>query len=220
MSLRRNSSWKVERVELGDRGYLIWVTKNPATKDEFMEPLTSEREIRLKHFNPKRGDVVIDVGAQYGNYTLDACSLGARVYAFEPNPQSYEILKRNVELNRFDNCSLFNLGLWNENGEISIEDYAPHSGWRGKFKTITLDRWVESNEIDRIDFIKIDTEGAELEILKGGLNTLRRFKPKLIVEVHTFVKESLLSDVENYLKDLGYECEKIPRPPAVMIYGI
>ena len=111
------------------------------------------------------------------------------------------------------------MGLWSCEKELSIEDYAPHSGWRGRFKATTLDEWVESSGITRIDFIKIDTEGAELEILKGGLNCLKRFKPKLLVEAHTFVEESLLPNVEELLKSLGYSCERILRHPATMIYA-
>ena len=208
----------VERVRLKDRECLIWITL-PATWDEFMDPPTSEREIREKYFTVKPGDVVVDVGASFGNYTLDGCLHGAKVYAFEPVPSRYEILARNVELNNLDNCSLSNLGLWSKSGEISLEDYAPHADWRGKFKVTTLDEFVESNGIRRIDFIKIDTEGAEFEILNGCVNSMRRFRPKLLVEVHTFVDETLLPDVENMLKGLGYTCERIPRPPAVMVYG-
>ena len=207
----------VERIKLRDKECLIWVTQ-PATWDEFVGPSTSESEIREKYFIIKSGDVVVDVGASFGNYTLDGCLHGAKVYAFEPVPSRYEILAKNVELNNLDNCSLFNLGLWSKSGEISLEDYAPHADWRGKFRVTTLDEWVESNSINRIDFIKADTEGAELEILKGSSNTLRRFKPKLLVEVHTFVDESLLPAVEDFLKGLGYSCERIPRPPATMVY--
>ncbi|MBU1449324.1 FkbM family methyltransferase [Patescibacteria group bacterium] len=209
----------LEKVKLKGREYLVWVTSNPPTRDEFLSPLASELEIREKYFNPSPRQVVIDVGAQYGNYTLDACSLGAKVYAFEPNPESFEILRRNVEVNGFTNCTLLNFGLWSKTDKLLIAGYAPHSDWRGRFRVIALDEWVELNGMTKVDFIKIDTEGAELEILKGGLNTLRRFKPKLLVEVHTFVKETLLPDVEDLMKGLGYSCERIPRPPATMVYA-
>jgi len=204
----------VERVKLKDREYTIWVTSDRATRDEFYDEL----EIRDRYFKVGSGDVVIDIGSQYGNYTLDACSLGARVYAFDPNPKTYGTLKANLELNGFDSHRLFNLGLWSRSGELSIKDYAPHSDWEGKFRATTLDEWAELHGVNRIDFIKIDTEGAELEILKGGLNSIKRFKPKLLVEVHTFVNESLLPAVEDFLKGLGYSCERIPRPPATMVY--
>jgi len=146
----------------------------------------------------KAGDVVFDVGAHFGFFSYYAVQNGAKeVYAFEPNPYVFEILKKNAEL-WSERIKPNQLALSSQNGEVVL--FIPDnilSGWATvlqnrlnnykksvKVKTTTIDEFVKDNEIERVDFIKIDTEGAEREIIKGAKETIREFKPKMAIAAY------------------------------------
>lgn len=186
-----------------------------------------ERDIREQHWNVQEGDVVVDVGASYGSYTLTACAMGAKmVYAFEPERLVYHDLVRNLEINEgFANRALpLNFGLWSELGSIGFETYAPH--WprhtiSEPYSMDTLDRIVllEVLKLDRLDWIKIDVEGAEEQVLLGGAETVRRFHPKMLVECHTFLDPGLKDRVTSLLQSIhpDYAFQEVDRPPCTML---
>jgi len=183
-----------------------------------------EKEIREQYWNIKPGEVVVDVGASYGSYTLTACAMGAQVYAFEPEPTVYADLVRNLELNGwlYTRCTPFNLGLWSVQGIVSMKSYAPH--WpqhtiSGDYNMTTLDNLVGIDQPKRVDWLKVDVEGAEVPVLVGGLETLRRFHPRLLVECHVFLDKEILEKIEALLIPLDYRLEEIERPPCVMLYA-
>jgi FkbM family methyltransferase len=141
-----------------------------------------------------RTPVVFDVGAYVGDYTalvreeLD----NFEGYVFEPNPRSFE--KLDGRFGNEENVHLFNVGCSENNGEMTLFDYGESgcdssshaSTYRGVLerlhgakdveshtaKRIRLDDFVEEQNIDRIDLLKIDTEGHELEVLKGLTKTI------------------------------------------------
>jgi FkbM family methyltransferase len=183
-----------------------------------------ERAFREEHWKTKEGDIVFDIGASYGAYALSACSDGATmVHAFEPEPSVWADLMLNIEINDWNSrCVATCAGLWSRVGEIDMHEYAPH--WpqhtiTGKYKSDTLDNVVVARGVTKMDWLKIDVEGAEMEVLVGGRETLRRLRPEIIVEVHTFLDETLLSKVSGYLADLGYGLKEVPREPCVMVVG-
>lgn len=188
-----------------------------------IDTFNEERPFREAHFHPKPGDVVFDVGASYGAYALSACSDGATVHAFEPEPSVWEDLMLNIELNDWNGrCTASCLALWSGSGDVDMKSYAPH--WpqhtiSGRYKTDTLDNIVRSRNVDRMDWLKIDVEGAEMEVLTGGAESIRRLKPRIIVEVHTFLDETLLPRVTGFLMDMGYELMGFPRDPCTMLVG-
>ncbi len=187
-----------------------------------IDTFEEEREFREKHWTVREGDVVIDAGASYGAYTLPALKAGAaHVYAFEPERTVRVDLQRNVSLNEWrDRFTAVGHGLWDGNGLVNFYDYAPH--WpkgtiSGKFSMVRLDDWATKEELGRLDWLKLDGEGAEERAIRGGLLTLERFRPRLIIECHVFLDAEVVRKVREMLP--GYEFEEFDREPCVMLVG-
>jgi FkbM family methyltransferase len=139
----------------------------------------------------KRGDVVIDAGAWIGDFSAYAVFKGATVHAFEPVEETFRLLRVTRELN---GGGIFPVksGLGSSEGEVEIAIDAansganaiargPGAGARERVSITTLDRYVEANGLERVDFIKADIEGAEREMLRGAVNVLRTFAPRLAI---------------------------------------
>jgi FkbM family methyltransferase len=145
--------------------------------------------------NVKVGDTVIDVGANIGHYTVLAAKLvgpSGRVIAFEPDPESFGFLARNVAANGLENVILEQKALSNEPGTIDLflaeenlgdhRIYQPGKRSSVKVEAVRLDDYVDALG-GPVNFIKVDTQGAEGVILEGMLETLRRHpEVKLAIE--------------------------------------
>ena len=180
-----------------------------------------EREFREKYWTIQRGDEVIDAGASYGAYTLPALALGAeRVHAFEPEPTVRVDLARNVEVNDWQfRCAVRSVGLWDKAETVNMMSYAPH--WpagtiTAPFEMTTLDEYVPKY-FKRLDWIKMDIEGAEERAIRGGLVALKKFKPRLIIEAHTFLDPGVVGKIRAMLP--WYSFEEVERKPCVMMVG-
>ena len=180
-----------------------------------------EQLFRDMHWRPQQGDVCVDVGAAYGAYTLPALAAGATVHAFEPVRDVCNDLRRNVELNGWrPRCAVYEFGLLDALGTIQMKEYAPH--WPAgtaeePFTVDTLDNWATRTKIGRLDWLKMDIEGAEERAIRGGLETIERLRPVLIVECHTFLDADLPRKIRALLP--GYSFDEYPREPCVMLVG-
>lgn len=107
------------------------------------------------------------------------------VHSFEPEPNNFELLKKNVELNHFTNVLLYNKAVSNTIGKAKfvLADYGTgqHKLGDSKFGTKIIDVEVTTVDLDKIDFAKIDVEGAELLVLKG----MKTLPNKMIIEFNT-----------------------------------
>jgi len=181
-----------------------------------------EKDLRERLWNIQPGDVVFDVGASYGSYALTACAMGATVYAFEPEKTVFDDLVRSVVLNDWsERCIPVNKGLWSSETRIHMESYAPH--WpklsiSGSYVLDTLDHEVAAAGLKQLDWIKIDVEGAEEHVIRGGMGTLSKFRPKLLIECHIFLDAALVDKIKALLP--GYTFEEITRPPCIMLYAL
>ena len=136
------------------------------------------------------GDVFLDIGANCGVMSLVAAAQKARVYAFEPGPEIYPRLQSNVDNNRLqDVVTVISMGLGNTQGRLNYEanDHIPGNGILGgdsgpSVEVTTLDQWISTHPLERIDLIKMDVEGMETQVLEGAMDTLRRFRPIVHLE--------------------------------------
>lgn len=141
--------------------------------------------------------VCLDVGANVGPVTLALSRLcpRGRVHAFEPVPESFAFLERNVAANGAANVSLHQVALSDHDGTATIHFEAEATGAAfisdhlaagvpQEVRLQTLDGWAAGAGLDRLDLVKIDVEGAELPVLDGGRETLARLRPVLVVEVN------------------------------------
>jgi FkbM family methyltransferase len=168
--------------------------------------MTNHEEDIIEHFTPKKGDIVIDIGAHMGRYTIISSKrVGAngKVVAIEADPSNFEMLNSNIKLNQLTNVTPLNYAVYSK--ETKIKLYLPEveSGYT-IYNTImsnrarTEDKFVEvnANTLDHllqlkgirqeeVNWIKIDVEGAEFEVLKGASNVLSKSKDiALLIEIH------------------------------------
>ena len=144
----------------------------------------------------KEGDVVFDVGANIGWYTLVSSKMVkriGRIYAFEPEPINFSLLSKSVACNAFQNVELFNCCIADYDGEVKLflneDNPGDHStAWNAGVKSIKvpcakLDTIVMKYGLDHIDLLKIDIEGAEPKALSGATGLLDKGKiERMLVE--------------------------------------
>jgi FkbM family methyltransferase len=200
----------IKFLKIGDRLMLeIYVPKHnyniycPLNKEDFIVMTRHEDDI-IEHFTPKEGDIVVDIGAHMGRYTIigsKRVGTQGKVVAIEAHPGNFEMLNRNIKLNQLTNVIPLNYAVYSK--ETKIKLYLPEveSGYtiyntimsnrartEDKFVEVnanTLDYILQSKEITDVNWIKIDVEGAEFEVLKGASNVLSKSKDiALLIEVH------------------------------------
>ena len=179
----------------------------------------------LKIIQP--GDVCWDIGANIGFYT---CLLASRVedagtvVAFEPALRTCGYLHENVSLNRFTNVTVVNKGLgdrveqrhlyYAEAGLAEGTASLKYPNGRAASERVTLDT-IDNliQELPVPDFIKIDVEGYQLEVLRGGEHCLKTHAPLLMAELKDVgeTNQTMFGEIENYVADLGYQLYEIKK---------
>lgn len=164
----------------------------------------------------ENGDYVIDAGACWGETTLyfaNEVGQNGMVYAFEFIPSNLEVTKKNIALNpQLQNrIQLVEQPIWNESDiKLYYVDWGPGSrvtsdekryDYQGTCHTLSIDDLVERNQIKKIDFIKMDIEGAEPYALRGAEKTLKKFRPKLAISLYHSLEDFIT--IPSYLNSLG-----------------
>lgn len=145
----------------------------------------------------KKGDTIIDIGANIGYVSL-LCSqktkANGKIYGFEPDRYNRDKFKKNSSLNTDLAVEIVPMAVGAKRGWVSMDVRKSHNRGMNQVienldrqstsvELITLDEFVTSKSITKVDLIKIDVEGYEMDVLKGGENMLTSFLPKLVVEV-------------------------------------
>jgi FkbM family methyltransferase len=140
--------------------------------------------------------VFMDVGANFGYFTVLAAATVARVIAFEPSTRTHAYCLANIALNRLANVELHHCGLWHEDAMVELtrdpstlnavivpsSDTSAHES----IQVVTLDGLVRAKALDlpRLDVVKLDVEGTELSALTGMRDTLARLRPTVVMEIN------------------------------------
>jgi FkbM family methyltransferase len=180
----------------------------------------------LRRIIPEHG-VVLDVGAHAGQYAkiFSRLASGGQVFAFEPGSYARSILRIALALNRCGNVVVLPLGLGAREGTeiltvpikrpgsygFGLSHFGPKTRWanvkREVVATTTIDRVVELLALPRLDFIKADVEGWELQLVRGGLHAIRRFRPVMLLELSAQQLERAGDDLATafaVIAELGY----------------
>ncbi len=166
------------------------------------------------------GDVVYDLGANVGFYSLLASVLvgeKGHVYCFEPLARNIALLKRHIEMNRVQNCTILEAAAAAADGyarfDASPDPSTAHLSEQGPntVRTVRVDTLVESGEIRPPNVLKIDIEGAELEALQGGMRTIEEHRPTILLATHgPAVHQACL----RFLRDHRYRLDSLTPDPV------
>ena len=189
-------------------------------------------EYNLKNFL-KEDFVVFDIGSNIGVFACFVANLvkKGKVFAFEPVSFVFDFLKKNTI--DYDNVECYKIGFGSkiEEKEILIRQWAPgdstiqdspidrpHQSFdlKEKIEILTLDIFVKEKKLEKIDFIKIDVEGYEIEVLKGGIETIKNLRPILGISLHNPFFEKEIREI--FDKEITkYEIKKSTKDPSDLL---
>lgn len=195
-----------KRRENDGKGFQLWDTPDGPywlpDGSEYVLPYNLAEQARNIYgwdgHGVKSGDIVLDCGANIGVYTRAALKAGAKlVVAIEPAPENIECLRRNfakeVEEGR---VIIYPKGVWDKDDmlELHVDPHnsaadsfvIDHKGWGTVHKVplTTIDKLVEELKLERVDYVKMDIEGAEPRALQGGKGTLAKFRPRMAISAY------------------------------------
>ena len=167
---------------------------------------------------------IVDIGGSIGEFTVEAALQvpEGKVYAFEPNPGSINILRQNVRANELKNIETHNIGIWKETGEITLE-IRPEDPIHGRsfdgelasdavhkrttIPVVSLRDMLETIVVEKVDLLKMDTEGTEFDILMNEVPETFKKVQRIIMEVHESPPDRTIEQMTKRLNSLGYETQ-------------
>ena len=201
---------KKDKVMIGK--HTIFLDKKDSLGLSFQKFEATETNLIKKLI--KKDDVVLDIGANIGYYTLilaDLVGKNGQVYAFEPDPENFKLLKKNIEFNGYRNVKLFNNAVGSKKGKIKLYISEDNMGNHKIFQDDSKRNYVEVDMITldsilskkKIDFMKLDVEGSEPGVIAGGEKTLRNSSNlKFITELYPLFIEQFGEDYKEYLRNI------------------
>lgn len=167
-----------------------------------------DHEPKVKEFLGSRfkaGDVFVDVGANAGAYSLRALSKGMVVHSFEPNPENAKLLKRNAEINHLP-ADILEYALGASEGKARISQNGATSRIMEDGIEVAV-RTLDSFSYPRVDLLKVDVEGYELEVFRGAKETLAHCHPAIMIEMHHWIGAEAEAEIFGILLENGYRFE-------------
>lgn len=202
--------------------------------------LISREEAILTRFDPLPGDIVLDIGANLGRYTVIAAKKvrnEGKVISIEANPAIFELLTKNIQLNELSNVIPLNCAVFSEKTKIKF--FVNNDLRNNQFGTINTDIddfankgleqhvYVDANtvdsilsendiEIQEVKWMKIDVEGAEFDVIKGSKELISSAKHlRIIVEIHNLSNGTTYrNEIKEFLGSFGYTIDFEDRRPS------
>lgn len=172
--------------------------------------------------------IIFDIGANIGTFTtwMAKAFPNGKVYSFEPQRSVFQMLSGNAAINNLYNVYTHNIALGKENKKIEFEepnyfhknDYGTFSlveniiSEKTKNKIVveikTLDSFLEYFNIPKVHLLKIDAEGMDLDVLIGGVNTIKKNLPVIFIE-HSDNRKSIINEIQDFLNKFEYSFDVI-----------
>lgn len=194
----------------GPLKYYLWVIGAAAGEGKGLSiffNLAEKKQLFDVMQNTHTDDICFDIGANVGLYTLLFSRYGKRVYSFEPSPRNISYLYKNISINKLSNAIIIPCAVSESNGLCFFSEGSNCATGkidsRGDSPTsvISIDYYIKyTNIIPNI--IKIDVEGSELSVLKGGINSISNFRPLIFISIHN---DRLRSECLKFIKELDYQ---------------
>ena len=184
-----------------------------------------------KYLDIRNGQVFIDVGAHVGKYALRIAKRNPRstVIAIEPGSLQFNALIDGINENKLKNIIPLNIAAWDSTTKLKLKVYSIDAGTSSvipgmpgighlirveNVEAKSLDDVVNELGLKRIDWVKIDVQGAELHVLRGFRNSITRFKPRIVIEIMEFNREKVFK----FFEEVDYVCHHIPEDEPGMYF--
>lgn len=164
-------------------------------------------------FRELLGDgVFLDIGAHVGIWTIRMAGQARKVISVEANPDAADVLRKNIELNGFENVTVLEAAAWDSDQLLRLDDPSDRicagtnrvlPAWNGTVRGQKLDDLLKDE--GEITFLKMDVEGADLHVLRGMRETLERCKPTMLIERHDHLGYYPKEQLFRTFKDLRYK---------------
>ena len=181
--------------------------------------------------------IVIEGGCHIGSHTIKLGMLAKHVYAFEPMSSSYNLLKKNIDTNKLKNITIFEKGLSNKCNTAYFQWIPKNNPGGSGLSNNPMGKpsWIEeqhnkhevelttidSLNLDKLDFIKLDIEGYEKLAISGGIKTIKKYKPVITLEVwsnhYGCVDINFTKNNFKDLIDIGYNVIHIRGPDFLFL---
>jgi len=207
----------IKKKKINKQVSVFYRTKNTDLK--VIKNIFNKNEYFLEGFVLKNLKYIIDLGAHIGIFSFYVKSKfpNAKIYAYEPNPETYKLLKQNIKLNKLKNIKTFKRAVSGKKGlskfyihnksnwEDNLYVKAKKQGREIKVKTITLKDIFDENKIKKCDLLKIDVEGTEYEILNTFPKQYFNKINLIILETHNFVFPKNTEKIIKILSKRGFK---------------
>jgi FkbM family methyltransferase len=179
--------------------------------------LLRSQEAYFKHYLPNKGDIVIDAGAFWGTVAIYMSKLvgrTGRVIVYEPDNDNCDVLLKNISINDISNIEVVRAGLWsrncilpfNQDGSLGSSFVLEDTQTTVGVKVVALNDEIERLNLRRVDFVKMDIEGAELEVIDGAAQLMSEGNTYFaIASYHIVNGEPTSKELERKFVSMGYD---------------
>lgn len=211
------------------------ITKNiqfkirPNTIDAFVVFDNFHLKEYLRESEIKPNDIIVDIGAHIGSFSIFCSQYADKVISYEASPLNFKLLKENIRLNSIKNINANNTAIFSKKGRINFVLDKGNTGGNSfylksqkkklKIDAIPLSQIFKDRKIKKIDFLKMDVEGAEYEIiLNSSGETLNKIK-KIALEYHDYLPTNHnVQQLKTFLEKNGFKVKIIALPIVSQIY--